>query len=427
MTDDVERFFQPLLDLLDERWTARFARVPAIGPGLHLTAAGASGHVELSPCRLSGGVLHMGIAGQGKPHFQLFTYASDDDSKLAEIVRTCDLQHLCSLLEAWRASRIPTPAHAVPKAFGIEERAHLWSIARGRATPLEVVVGFDPASPGLELDAQERQTLIRATESIDRPKLAENLPRQDDGRLPLNEEVLLVEIRSATKRGGRSCWLCAQSPQRRSEQARLTLRLAEVIAENATHRWDAAPWLFQRDVDRPAFERELLVAMRELATAKIPPLDESIATAAPSLRLLDQGRFVEAFGQYGIELSDSVVRVLGAMPLKLQDAAHAQAWAVALRRMLWECAPWAFGQLLRAQRERIAAWRTERSKRPAKRAELRLQILPHQRQQRKGALTRVETSDGRGELFLDRSASNARVPECQWKRDLLLDLTRFER
>jgi len=264
MANDVERFFRPLLDVLDaRRWTARFADVRPIGQGLHLTAADVAGHVELSPCRISGAVVHMGLAGEGKPHFQMYAYAAEDDAQLAEIVRTCDLKHLCWLLEAWRVSRASTPAATAVKAFGVEERGHLAAIARGRATPVEVVVGFDPASPGIELELQESQTLARALEAIDREMLARNFPRQDDGRLPLDEKVLLVEIRGATKSGGRSWWICAESPKRRAEGARLTLRLDNVIAENATHRWDGAPWLFQAVAERPVSERRLLMALRE--------------------------------------------------------------------------------------------------------------------------------------------------------------------
>ena len=36
---------------------------------------------------------------------------------------------------------------------------------------------------------------------LDREWLAQNFPRQDDGRLPLDEEVLLVEIRGSIKSG----------------------------------------------------------------------------------------------------------------------------------------------------------------------------------------------------------------------------------
>jgi hypothetical protein len=373
-TNDVERFFQPLLDVLAARWTARFADVPAIGPGLHLTAAGATGHVALTPCRIVGRVVYMGLAGEGRPHFQMFTYAADDDAQLAEIVRTCDLKHLCWLLEAWRASRAPMPTGAAAKAFGAEERAHLAAIARGRATSVEVVVGFDPASPGVELDACERHTLARAMEVIDREKLAQNFPRQDDGRLPLDEVVLLVEIRGATKNGGRSWWICAASPKRRAEGARLTLRLDHVIAENATHRSDDARWLFQRIAERPVLDRRLLMALREGEDSMPAAVKESIAPATRCLRLLDQGRFDEAFGEYGIALSDDVVRMLGGVPLRsvrLWDAAHAPAWAVALRRMLWECAPWNLVELLPVERERIAAWRAEKTGRPAKRAACR--------------------------------------------------------
>jgi hypothetical protein len=422
--DDVERFFRPLLDILDARWTARFADVRPIGRGLHLTAAGAAGHVELTPCKISGGVAHMGLTGEGRPHFQIYTYAADDDSQLAEIVRTCDLKHLCWLLEAWRASRALTPAGAAANSFGAEERAHLEAIARGREAPLEVVVGFDPSLPGVELEAEERQTLARALAVIDREMLARNFPRQDDGRLPLDEQALLAEIRGATKIGGRSWWLCAASPKRRAEGARLTLRLDNVIAENASHRWDGAPWLFQAVAERPVFERRLLMALREGQDSLPAEVKESVAPAMRCLRLLDEGRFAEALGQYGIELSDAVVRVLDAVPLKLREAAHAPAWAVALRRMLWECAPWKLGELLRVERERIAAWRAERAGRAVKPVELRLKIFPHQRQQRKVVLTLVE-GEGAGTLTLTRSASNARVPECQWKRDVTIDLMRF--
>jgi len=90
---------------------------------------------------------------------------------------------------------------------------------------------------------------------------------------------------------------------------------------------------------------------RETAALDGPPPVGAAPRAARCLHLLDAGRFPDAFALYGIALDAEVLKALCAKPLDFEFAAHASIWAAALRRFLWESAPWLLGDLLERERQ----------------------------------------------------------------------------
>ncbi len=369
-------FLDELLGALGPGWSAEHLPTfrPLGVPAMRLRAEGVRGKVDVVPSVVRDGVISWDpFPGKGRPHWDLH---ADDD----HLQRTCVLASAVSLLDGWRRSRLPLERGA-PSPVLEEVRPVLAAIAAGRRA--EPVVLVRAAVPRKLAPTPEGERQLRAAlAALDPVALAASFPREDDGRIPLDADVLLAPIASRARLSqGRGVWLCASSPPRRSAGPEVTLGLRDVRPDNATHRWDAAPHLWRRGARAPALR------------------DRRRALAC--VAQLDAGAFDEALAQYGIRVSEHVQRVLEGRPLTAYDSALAPRWRMALRRALWECAPW---QLARVPPTRAT----------------RLVLLPGQRHQRKVWL--VWTPAG---LDLERTAANERLPAVLWKRSLEFDRARL--
>lgn len=254
--------------------------------------------------------------------------------------------------------------------------AHQAALAKAidAASAEDVRVEIDPTAPDFQLEEDVRRVLAEDLAQLDATGLARAFPRDDDGRLTLEETVLLAPYPCGQRLSrGRTVWLAACSPAKRRDDQVVSVRLVAVLPDNHAHRWDTARHLWDRGAPRPADESD-----------------------PATLALLRVGRFAEALARHDVALSASVQRILGRR--------ESDRWRVMLRRVLSECAPWAMARV--SERTRLVA-------------------LPGQTQLRKTSLVLGPKETGPGALLeVEDTGSNVRLPEVLWKRQLADDLGR---
>lgn len=228
-----------------------------------------------------------------------------------------------------------------------------------------------------EIESRLRRDMAR--------RLAENFPRQDDGRLPLGETILLSPFgEDRLPDQDRPLWLVALSPERRREPQVITVGLRWVIPENNPHRWENAGWLW--DPQHPPVPEEERWGVFGVDADQIEEC----------LSLLDAGRFKEALGLFRVEAEEDVWDILSGRERYSSRVPNvAQAWAA------------------------------QKKGRQAKPPRLRLFSLPKQSQQRKVSLMLTERGPKGSRLELEETASNARLAELAWKRPVEMDFCRF--
>lgn len=280
---------------------------------------------------------------------------------------------------------------------------------------------------------------------LDPIALMRSFPRDRLG-LALDETVRLAgyETKERTK-GGKSTWLVARSPKKRSQGLVVALVLDVIDATNhpltwerARHRWDdraAQP----TDAERYGLAGLPLPLLdAEDRDARIERLLKESSKAAASILLLDAGRFSEAFGLYGVRLAPSLVEALEGKPvsaiLELIVEGHGEdpmwneqaergaarlgpRWIPKLRHELHRAAPWMLPSAV------VADPPTKR--RAARPQRGRLFTLPYGSAARRPAIFLHAHADGTHELEVDFSGTNSYVADDRWTRPIELELLRF--
>lgn len=353
MSDDArQRFLGELVTALGADWVASYDVVaPYDVLGVTLRCGGADGYVQVVPSSVTGNVVSWRPFPSGTPHY-------DINTDRGEHFRTCVLASALERLSAWRGSHAPVARTApVPMLVTIES-----------PQPARLEDGIDAAQ--FPLTDEGEHVLALARESIDPAAIDRAFPREDDGRVSLSTHALLVELPSTARLArDRGVFLAVQSPRTRKAGNVLTLAIVDAIGRNCAHDWTAARWLWERNAEPPTRD----------------------ARATECVTLLDAGRFDDALAMFGIALSPSTIKVLEGVPINLHDAPLAPAWQAALRRALWEMAPWS---LANARSGSLA-------------------LLPHQRHQRKAWLAWSGST-----IDVKYTGSNARSPDVAWKRDV---------
>jgi len=263
-----------------------------------------------------------------------------------------------------RIAAVAAAQAAVVRAADVELAAKLKREGRlaesWRALGLECA--FDPA----KVEAAFAPELLH----LDAERLLWSFPRDDDGRLPLKEVVLLVQVPTTQGLGRKQRWLAAISPNARREPQRVTLVMVERVGSETSHVWDEARWLWD--------DRARGASAAERWGVASPP-------AATMKALLDDGDWLAALKLHGVKTSwDAGDR---------RDARNAEAGEIFQR-----CAPW-----------RLA------------KADGRLFNFRGQTSVRKEG---VAVTSG-GLLFLDVSGSLQRVRETRWMLPRELELLHF--
>ncbi len=336
------------------------------------------------------------------------------------------MREAAGLEKIWSAAMLTTQKHD-PEAYG-----EPIGLGRAKLTP--------DSSARLDDDLLHLDPLA----------LQRSFPRDKLG-LILDETVRLAtyETNEPGKRG-KSTWLVARSPKKRSQGDTLALLLDVIDATNhpltwerARHRWDAReatpsdvarlgmaglplPLLDAEDRDR---------RIDELLTKG--KTDETMRAAA-SILLLDAGRFAEAFGLYGVGLARSLVEAIDGAPVSAMreliveghgespmwdEAARRGAaqlglkWIPKLRRELHRAAPWKLRDAVKAD--------PATKRRAARPQRGRLFTLSYGSAARRPAVFLLASADGTHELGIDFSGTNSYLEDDAWTRPIELDLLRF--
>jgi hypothetical protein len=191
-----------------------------------------------------------------------------------------------------------------------EMQARLQAIATAALPAVEDAIGLDAAKLR-SLTKVGREQLAAARAALDPGAVARAYPRDEQGRLLLDQQALLTKLDSSAKLAqGRALYLIARGPRIRRDGERIELAIADAIEDNESHRWSEAPWLWRKRAKRPAID----------------------ARAAECCALLDAGRFDEALALYGMALEPYAIKVLEGIPLGGHGGDHTEAWQRTLRR-----------------------------------------------------------------------------------------------
>ena len=254
---------------------------------------------------------------------------------------------------------------------------------------LGVELAFDPEAPGVPAGELAH---------LDAAQLVRCFPREPDGRLPLDEIVLLAPVAVTgddAPRLPKQRWLIAESPARRSAPQVITLALRDETARNFEHRWDEARWLWDaRAANMPELARwgttRALVArpVEELARGKTPA-----ERAAYALQLVRGGAWRDALAACG------VTHALDELPYRRCNHGRGIApvvWDEALEREMRDIAPWLLAALSPVH------------------GELRLFNFPGQTTSRKYCVV-LRTDGGVPHLAVGHTGTNTRAAAVRWR------------
>jgi uncharacterized protein (TIGR02996 family) len=333
----------------------------------------------------------------------------------------------------------------------LEETRRFKAIATARADATAGLVRLraNAARPGHRLSTSSQETLASDLRHLSALAVAQNFPRDDDGRLRLNCEVLLGQY-ACTEALPRLRELClvATGPARRSDPQIINVRLELLIPENQQHDWSEMRWWWDEREARRNENARWGVSSRALREITGRRRDGKIAElqklwranrltdsqrAALCTALQDDGRFEDALRLCGVEFPETLSRMLDAEPFKLRGGCcepgtkeSAAVRALRLRRALWEAAPWRWLAVLNSIQRRLDAWREARANRPRKTPELRFFILPgSSHHARKPGLMLLWGNSGNPRLDFIFTAANVTLPESSWMRPVELDIGRW--
>jgi hypothetical protein len=289
-----------------------------------------------------------------------------------------------------------------------------------------------------ELPAGARASTQQAVSRVELDLVRTNFPRNLQGRIELDTQVLLTPLDAPPVAQGRQWWLLARGPRRRSDPEVISIRADTARRADARHRWDRTPWLWDGSVENPwrTVDRAL-TQLGGIGAATSTAQDPRIAEAQRSMIAQEAGRFDEAFEPYGLRVGSLVHRFLDCLPPPglVGDAGFLIDHAFCH----WDPEPWcrrAFETLWRLDPRRAtdavdAAYADARAAAEAKRRpqfrppHLTLATMPDQTHVRKARLTLTANPDGGDKrVDIDISGSHEALPRSEWERPTAIDLAR---
>lgn len=358
---------------------------PFPGPVLDVTIPGREGSVRIVPFSLNHNVKSYGaFPGDGIPHWELFVL--DMNGEMGESVLSCRIDRIVQAFASWLQLSTSAPLLESPAP----SRDHLRSMAEALAPAPPNGMTGESLGVAATLPPEDRSRFEADVASIAAARIARLFPRSDRGGVDRGECVLLAGY--GTEVRGRKPWLQIVAPRKGA----LAVALEPAIDVNHAHRWDAARWMWDARVPVPSPAERWGIA-------------GDLDRAARCVAFLDDGKFGEALTLYGISWSAEVAQVLAGMPLGMHDASLSARWSDAMRRALWELAPWKLRDVTPTLRGDSA----------------RLFTLPGQVHIRKASLMLARASEG-PKLQIEYTGTNARLPLVAFTRLLEHDLARLE-
>lgn len=329
--------------------------------------------LEHFPSRYKGGV----------PHWQIVT--PDFDS-----FYTCDAQQVIRWVGRWLQVQ-QTEAEA-PPPLQLVQPPDLRAWLHARPAP-QSASWAEPAAWPDNIDTAFADAAKADLAAVDKQRVARQFPRDAKGRIAKNTRVTLAAYGQIAKGPNKRQWLlCATAVA----AGRLQLGVNWLIAENQNHDWRGDPWRWRKDAPWPDDATRWGIA--------------NDPRAAQALAALDAGRYDQALALYGIAHGPRMACVLHGRPLDVYDAHLAEKWAGELALCLARLAPWRLAQVP-----------------PLETRSVRLLLLSGQTSQQKAALVLCASGKKHQTLRLEVefSASNNRVPENRFLRDLDQDQSRL--
>jgi len=186
------------------------------------------------------------------------------------------------------------------------------------------------AAPDLDTTAVPPQAADLATE-VDPAMLCWFFPRERGGRYRRSALVALAPCRDGRPHLS-GPWLTA-----RADGDHLVLEVRDLIPANQAHRWDAAPWLWnRRHADAPPARRWQA---------------RDIRGVRPAFTALRDGRLQSALGECGVLADPEISRLLAGQPTRLFRAELTGKWVASLHAGLADAAPWRLAAACQAWRE----------------------------------------------------------------------------
>jgi hypothetical protein len=257
-----------------------------------------------------------------------------------------------------------------------------------------VATRADAARAQLRIDPAVERSNPGLAGRISAAAIAWHLPRRPTARLDPKSVIALVRLGDAARRPGtREDWIVARPDDDPNGRLTLAIHVESLITENEDHRWNGAPWRWDR------------TAAGADAAAR---WGGDPGTLAPLLDALDAGRWDEALDGSNVRLDDALRRILDGRDASYDTRDLTATWAPRLAEMLAGTALWRLPD----------ATSLLRKARP-----VRLFGLGGVNIQRKPGVF-LGIDDGRPRLTLEWSASNERLPEPAWVRPIELDLVR---
>lgn len=156
--------------------------------------------------------------------------------------------------------------------------------------------------------------------AVDPAALCWFFPRERGGRYRRSAVVALVPCQAGRPHQS-GPWLTA-----RADSDRLVLEVRDLIPANQAHRWDAAPWLWDR------------------RHASAPPLDRwqarDMLDIRPAFTMLREGRLRPALDACGVLADPSISKLLDGEPTRMFRAHLTEKWVTSLYAGLADAAPW---------------------------------------------------------------------------------------
>lgn len=289
------------------------------------------------------------------------------------------------LVRAWLADAL-SPRVDPPKP---DVRARARWLAK-----VAVAKRADAARAQLRIDPAVERSDPGLVGRLSAAAIAWHLPRRPTARLDAKSVIALVPLGEPARRPGtREDWIVARPDDDPNGRLTLSIHVEGLITENEDHRWDHAPWQWDRTA---------------AGTGAAGRWGGEPAALEPILAALDEGRWEDALRLTDVRLDDPLRRILDGRDASYDTRDLTPAWAFRLAEALAGIALWRLAD----------ATDLLRKGRPT-----RLFGLGGVNIQRKpGVFLGIDA--GRPRLALDWSASNERLPEPAWARPVDLDLVR---